>query len=70
MKALKSEPGSDYALTVVFDSWMRLTALFEASASILEEAGYELADATAAVDRGDRALVALLRRDRLEERHS
>ena len=61
---------SDYALSVLFDSWMHLSALLEASASILEGGGLDLADIRASINRGDRALVAALRRDRLEERTS
>lgn len=70
MKALKSEPGFDYALTVLLDSWMHLTALVEASTSILEAAGVDLAGVSGSIERGDRALVAALRRDRVEERSS
>lgn len=60
----------DYALLDLVDSWMRLTALLEASASILEGEGRDVAEVRASILRGDRALVAALRRDETEERLS
>lgn len=69
-KTFHFDAQTDYALTVLLDSWVHLTALLEASASILEEGGFDLADVNAAIGRGDRALVACLRRDRTDERMS
>lgn len=69
-KTFHFEGQNDYALMVLFDSWVALTALLEASTSILEREGYDLTQTKAATERGDRALVALLRRDRTSERQS
>lgn len=70
MKPFHFDAEMDYELVVLFDGWLQLTALLEASTSILEAEGIPVARVKAAVDRGDRALVAILRRDRTEERMS
>lgn len=69
MKALKSDAQFDYALTVLLDSWIAVTAQIEASASILEGAA-DLPALRDTIKRGDAAIIAALRRDRLEERLS
>lgn len=69
-KSIRYDDQFDYALTVMFDSWIALTALLEASASALEGAGVDLVSVRRSIDRGDAAMVAYLRRDRVEERLS
>lgn len=61
---------SDYAQMVLLDSWLHLTALIEASKSILEAGGLDPSGVEASISRGDRAIVAIMRRDRTDERAS
>lgn len=70
IKTFHFGPEGDYALLVLSDSWLRLTALLEDSTSILEGGGLDLSWIRANIECGDRALIALLRRDRAEERMS
>lgn len=70
IKTFQFDHQSDYALTVLMDSWLHLTALLGASKSILAAEGFPVEAVEASIERGDAALVAALRRDRTEERLS
>jgi hypothetical protein len=54
-------PGFDQVVQDLFESYMRLAALIQASTLILPEAGEDFADVTLAIARMDRKWVQLWR---------